>query len=86
MIDESTDTTQLTVFVSGANGDFYVVENFVQLLFMMNTTTGPDIIKALLQCLEAMNLNLSKLVSTTTDRSLENYKCRIFTSKIRGRL
>ena len=60
-IDESTDTTdtaQLAVFVSGVNGDFHVVANFVQLLPMMGTTTGADIVKPLLQCLEATNLNL----------------------------
>ena len=70
--DESTDTTdtaQLAEFLSGVNGDFHVVENFVQLLPIMGITTGPDILKALLQCLEAMNLNLSKPVSTTTDRT-----------------
>ena len=55
--------------MSGVNGDFHVVENFVQLLLMMGTTSGPDILKTLLQCLEAMNMNLSKLVSTTTDRA-----------------
>ena len=71
-IDESTDTTdtaQLAVFVSGVNGDFRVDENFVQLLPMMGTTTGADIMKPLLQCLEAMNLNLSKPVSTMADRA-----------------
>ena len=68
-IDKSTDTAQLAVFVSGGDGDFHVVENFVQLLLMMGTNTGANILKALLQCLEAMNLNLSKLVSTTTDRA-----------------
>ena len=71
-IDESTDTTdtaQLAVFVSGVDGDFYVVKNFVQLLPMMGTTTGTDILKPLLQCLETMNLNLSKPLSTTTDRA-----------------
>ena len=68
-IDESTDTAQLAVFVSGRGGDFHVVENFVQLLLMIVTSTGADILKALLQSLEAMNLNLSKLVSTTTDRA-----------------
>ena len=68
-IDESTDTAQLAVFVSGRDGDFHVVENFVQLFLMMDTNTGTNILKALLQCLEAMNLNLSKLVSTTTDRA-----------------
>ena len=55
--------------MSGGDGDFHVVENFVQLFFMMDTNTGANILKALLQCLEAMNLNLSKLVLTTTDRA-----------------
>ena len=53
-IDESTDTAQLAVFVSGGDRDFHVVENFVQLLLMMGTNTGANILKALLQCLEAM--------------------------------
>ena len=69
-VDESidtTDTAQLVVFVSGVSGGFYVAENFVQLLPMMGTTIGADILKPLLQCLEAMNFNLSKPVSTTTD-------------------
>ena len=51
-INESTDTTdtaQLAVFVSGVSGNFYVVENFVELLPMMGTTTGTDILKPLLQ-------------------------------------
>ena len=71
-IDESTDSTytaQLAVFVSGVNGDFHVVENFDQLLPMMGTTTEADILKPLLQCLQVMNLYLSKPVSTTTDRA-----------------
>ena len=71
-IDESTDTTdtaQLAVYVSGVNGNFHVVENFVQLLPMMGTTIGADILKPLLQCLEAMNFNLSKPVSAATDRA-----------------
>ena len=55
--------------MSGVNGDFHVIENFVQLLPMISTTTGADILKPLLQCLEAMNLNLLKPVSTTTDRA-----------------
>ena len=51
-IDERTDTTntaQLAVFVSGVNGGFHVVENFVQLLPMVDTITGADILKPLLQ-------------------------------------
>ena len=77
-IDESTDTTdtaQRAVFVSGVIGDFHVVENFVLLLPIMGTTTGADILKPSLQCLEPLNLNLSKPVLTTTDRasSMEKY-------------
>ena len=64
-----TATAQLAVFVSGVNRDFYVVENFVQLLPVIGTTTGTNILKPLLQCLEAMNLNLSKPVSTATYRA-----------------
>ena len=52
----------------GVNKDFHVVEHFVQLIPMISTTTttGADILQALLQCLVAMNLNLSELVSITT--------------------
>ena len=72
--------------MSGAHGDFHVVENFVQLLPIMGTTTGADIFKPLLQCLEALNLNLSKPVLTTTDRapSMEKYRGCGFASKTRG--
>ena len=48
-IDESADTTdtaQLAVFVRGVNEDFHVVEDFVQLIPMMDTTSGADILKA----------------------------------------
>ena len=51
-IDESTDTAQLAVFVSGGDGDFLVLENFVQLFLIMGTNTGGNILKALLQCLK----------------------------------
>ena len=69
-IDESTDATdtaQLAVFVRGVSEDFTVLEEFVQLIPMKNTTTGADILKELLQCLQAKNLNLARLVSITTD-------------------
>ena len=51
----------------GITKDFHDVEDFVQLLPIKGTTTGADILKTLLQCLEVMNLNLAKLVSITTD-------------------
>ena len=53
-MDESTDTTniaQLAVFGRKVNEDIHVVEDFVQLIAMIGTTTGADILKTLLQCL-----------------------------------
>jgi hypothetical protein len=69
-LDESTDTTdtaQLAVFVRGVNKTFDIVEEFVQLVPIKGTTTGADILKALLQCNTDMKLDLLKLVSVTTD-------------------
>ena len=69
-IDESTDATetaQLAVFVRGVNEDFTVLEEFVELIPMKNTTTGADILKEILQCLQAKNLNIARLVSITTN-------------------
>ena len=69
-VDESADTTdtvQLAVFVRGIKENFYVSEEFVELIPLKNTTTVADILKALLQCLAVKNLNLSRLVSITTD-------------------
>ena len=69
-IDESTDTTdttQLAVFVRGVSSNFDIFENLIELLPLKGTTTGADILKALLQCTSNMSLDLSKLVSVTTD-------------------
>ena len=64
---DATNTAQLAVFVHGVNEDFHVLEEFVELIPMKNTTTGADILKEILQCLQAKNLNLAILVSITTD-------------------
>jgi len=69
-LDENTDTTdtaQLAVFIHGIKENFHILEEFVELIPMKNTTTEADILKALLQCLAAKNLDLSRLVSITTD-------------------
>jgi hypothetical protein len=69
-LDESTDitdTAQLAVFVRGVNKTFDIVEEFVQLVPIKGSTTGADILKALLQCTTDMQLDLLKLVSVTTD-------------------
>ena len=69
-IDESTDTTdtaQLAAFVRGVSSNFDIFEDFVELVPMKGTTTGADVLKALLQCTNRMSLDLSKLVSITTN-------------------
>ena len=69
-IEESTgtkETAQLAVFVREIKENFHVLQEFVELIPMKNTTTGADILKVQLQCLEAKNLNLSILVSIATD-------------------
>ena len=69
-VDESTDakdTAQLAVFVRGVNDNFDILEEFLQLMPLKDTTTGKDILDAVLKCLEEFKLDLSKLVSVTTD-------------------
>ena len=71
-IDESTDTTdtaQLAVFVRGVSSNFDIFEDFLKLIPTKGTTTGADILKALLQCINSLSLDLSKLVSVTTDEA-----------------
>ena len=69
-IDESTDTTDtahLAVFVRGVSSNFDIFKNLIELVPLKGTTTGADILKALLQCTSNMSLDLSKLVSVTAD-------------------
>ena len=69
-IDKSTDTTniaQLAIIVCGVASNFNIVQDFVELVPLKGTTTGEDILKALMQCIKSVGLNLSKLVLVTTN-------------------
>ena len=69
-LDESTDakdTAQLAIFVRGISSNFDICEEFVQLVPLKGTTTGADILKDVLECLEENKLDLKKLVSVTKD-------------------
>ena len=69
-LDESTDvkdTAQLAIFIRGVTADLQVFEEFLELVPMKNTTTGKDIFDAVLQCVEQLALDLSRLVCVTTD-------------------
>ena len=71
-IDKSTDTkdtAQLATFVRGVSSNFDIFEDFVELVRIKGTTTGANILKALLQCTSSMSLDLPKLVSITTDEA-----------------
>ena len=69
-IDETTDmkdTCQLAVFLRGVTPTFDIVEEFIQLLPMKDTSTGADILKSIIKWISEMNLDLSKLIGVTTD-------------------
>ena len=69
-LDESTDTkdtAQLAIFIRGVTSELLVYEEFLQLVPLHSTTTGQDIFSAVLQCVERHSLDLSHLVSVTTD-------------------
>ena len=69
-LDESTDlkdTAQLAVFIRGIMPNLNIVEELVQLMAMNDTTAGKDIFIALQRVLTDMKLDLSKLISVTTD-------------------
>ena len=69
-IDETTDmkdTCQLAVFVRGVTPTFDIIEEFVQLIPMKDTSTGADILQSIIKWSTEMNLDLSKLSGVITD-------------------
>ncbi|KAG0719802.1 General transcription factor II-I repeat domain-containing protein 2 [Chionoecetes opilio] len=69
-LDESTDvkdTAQLVIFFRGVTDNLDVVEEFLQLVPLKGTTTGADVLCAVLKCVDEMGLDLAKLSAVTTD-------------------
>lgn len=69
-IDESTDitdTAQLVLFIRGVDEKLVINEYLLDLIPLMDTTTGDDIFKAFCSSVEKRNLDWSKLISVTTD-------------------
>ncbi|KAG0711181.1 General transcription factor II-I repeat domain-containing protein 2 [Chionoecetes opilio] len=69
-LDESTDvkdTVQLAIFFRGVTDNLDVVEEFLQLVPLKGTTTGADVLCAVLKCVDEMGLDLAKLSAVTTD-------------------
>lgn len=61
------DTAQLAVFARGVNSAFDAGEEFVQLVPIKGTTTGADILEALLMCTTDMELGQSVMICVTTN-------------------
>ena len=57
----------MAIFIRGVMPNLDIVEEFVQLMAMNGITTGKDIFIALQRVLTDMKLDLSKLISVTTD-------------------
>jgi len=71
-LDESTDISdiaQLATFIHGVDETLSVTEEFLGLVFMMDTTTANDIFNSLLGVLNRVGVDWSRAVSIVTDRA-----------------
>jgi hypothetical protein len=69
-IDESTDitsTAQMVVFVRGVTNEFNVHEELLGLASLKGETKGSNLLESLLECVNKVGLDLSKLTGVTTD-------------------
>jgi hypothetical protein len=69
-LDESldcTDISQLSVFIRGTNETFEIYEELLKVVSIHNTTKGIDIFNELIDLLTINKIDLTKLVSITTD-------------------
>ena len=69
-IDESTDISdvaQLAIFIRGVNDSLKIIEEFVELVPMTDTSTATDIFAALVKVLDGIGVDWSKAVSLVAD-------------------
>ena len=69
-LDESLDITkipQLSIFIRGTDANFKITEELLDITPMYSNTTGKDILDNFLCTVEYYKINLSKLVSITSD-------------------
>ena len=57
--------------ISGKLPNFDMFETFLCLILMKGTTIVEHILEAFLQCTNTMDVDLTKLISVTTDRDIE---------------
>jgi len=69
-IDESTDvrdTAQLAIFIRGVDSDVKIIEELVEVVPMRGTTKADDIFTKLVDALDKLGVDWTKLVSLATD-------------------
>ena len=69
-LDESTDlvdTAQLAIFVQGVDSSLQVAEDLLDMCSLKGTTTGQDILDAVVNAMEKRQLSLERLSAVTTD-------------------
>ena len=69
-IDESMDvrdTAQLAIFIHGVDSDVKIIEELVEILPMRGTTKADDIFTKLVDALDKLGVDWTKLVSLATD-------------------
>jgi hypothetical protein len=64
---DCTDISQLSVFIRGINETFEIYEELLKVVSLHNTTKGIDIFNELIDLLTVNEIDLTKLVSITTD-------------------
>lgn len=69
-IDESIDvknTAQLAILIRGINASFQVTEELAALVPMKSTTTGKDLMEAVMTCMKDLELSFKNLSGLATD-------------------
>ena len=69
-LDETTDikdTAQLAIFIRGVDSQMNVTEELLELVSLNDTTTGRDIKEAVINCMQAHQINLKNLIGIATD-------------------
>ena len=69
-IDESTDvmdTAQLAIFICGVDSDVNITEELVEIVPMKGTTKAEDVFTKLVDALDKLGVDWTKLVSLATD-------------------
>ena len=63
------DTAQLAIFIRGVDSDVKIIEELMEIVPMRGTTKANDIFTKLVDALDKLGVDWTKLVSLATDRA-----------------